>query len=185
MLKKFLILIILFLSFFLVSCWKKKNKEVFDVKFWNYVLQLDKDFYLVNIKNTYKDINIIYAYKWKPSNKHNNFAPSLLIWEYTKYYSKNSDKFFTTMIDKLNKFIVWTTIIDKWEFKVWKNKAYYIKYKVDDNIFWEKWQNIYYWLQVYIIDNMDKKIYIISYVTLEKDKIDNIFNNIKNLKVND
>ena len=92
--------------------------------------------------------------------------------------------FFSSILDKIKKDIAWINILDNWNFKLDNTTIYYVKYKVDDNLFDDSKENIYYGFQVYILDKLDKKIYIVSYISLEENYLNDIFDYIKNLKIN-
>jgi len=181
MLKKILIYVLLFFSIFLASCGSNKQvDDKIDVKFWNYVLEIPHNYLLSTAKVEEKDIDVLYAYKAKTKN----FYSSLFIGKYNWPYPKDEKVFFDSILDKLRKNLIWVEILDTGDFKVDENKLYYVKYKVNDNLFWWKDENVYYWFQSYILDKQDKIVYIISYLSLEEDELNNIFDSVKNLKVN-
>jgi len=185
MARKFLSFFLVLFSFVLVSCGvsKQVDENTLSVKFWDYVLNLDKKFYVGSVKNLdSKDIKVLYVYKKKWAK--NNFSDSLIIWTYVWKYPADKKEFFSIILDKLKREIAWVSILDSWEKKIWDSILYYVKYKVNDNIFGWDSENIYYGLQAYLLDDKNKTVYVISYLSLEEDSINDIFSKIENLEIN-
>jgi len=182
MYKKLFSFFLIFFSFFLISCWWNEDvSNNLNIKIWNYSLILDNDFFVANSNLDSNDIDILYSYRKRWNN---NFSDSLIIWEYKWKYPKDEKEFFSIMLDKIKREIAWVSIISNWKVDINWDSLYYIKYKVNDNIFWWDNENIYYWLQAYLFDKNDKIVYIISYLSLEEDAVNDIFDSIKNLEVN-
>jgi len=178
--KKISLLILLFLSLFLVSCWKKQKQDNAVVKFSNYTMDLPKDFMIY--PSTKKDLNlkkftVLSSYRYKKVSKW--FAPSLIILRYDWKFPKDKKEFFSLLIDKFKREIVWSEILENGNLDIdWKT-AYYFKYKVSDNMFDDTSLNTYYGIQFYLFDNPN--IYLISYVGIEENSLNDIFGLLKNL----
>ena len=131
---------------------------------------------------TKKDLNlkkftVLSSYRYKKVNKW--FSPSLIILRYDGDYPADKKEFFSVIVDKFKREIVWSTILENGQMDIaWKN-VYYFKYKVSDNMFDDASLNTYYWLQFYIFDKPN--VYVISYVWLEQSKLNDIFEIVKNL----
>jgi len=183
MVKRITIIILILLSSFLSSCGNSSDwNNSISIKFWNYIFSIPNDYHLSVVDNKYNDYNLLYSYRKNKSVE--SFASSLIIASYLKSFPKDKNEFFSIMLDKLKKWITWLSITDKWHFSKTDSDIYYTIYKVNENLFeWDN-RNIYYWIQVYLLDQKNKKVYLISYISLEEDEVNNIFDNIQNLEVN-
>jgi len=145
-------------------------------------MTINKNYEITNIKpNKYiKNASILLEYKLE---NYDDLSPSLVIYKYKWEYPKNIDKFFNIILDKFQKNVVWSNIIDNESLSINNNKIWYFTYSISNNIFAKNKKTDYFWLQAYVFGK-NKKIYIISYIWKSKNKLDNVVDAIKNLKTN-
>lgn len=172
-------IIIFSILFFLTWCWTTNKVDTQNIKLWNIQFNINKKFILTDIeKNNDNKINILYSYKLD-NNK--DFSPSIIIWEYKWDYPKDKKEFINIIVDKIQKNIAGSNIININEFEKWDIIIKSVEYKVNDNLFDEKKWNIYYAVQYYIFNK--KNIYIISYISKNKDSLNTFKKNVENLQL--
>lgn len=176
--------ILLLISLILLSwCWatSKENKTQ-NVSFWNFSITIDNNYKITNIKPNPKirNANVLLEYKL---DNYNNLSPSLIIYKYIWEYPANIRKFSDIILDKFQKNVIWSNIINNETLDIDTNKVFYFTYSISNNIFSKDNKTDYFWLQAYIFSK-NKKIYIISYISKTKKQLDNMISNIKNLKYN-
>jgi len=176
--------IILISSLILLSwCWStSKETKTQNISFGSFNVTIDKNYEITNIKpNKYiKNTDVLLEYKLK---NYDNLSPSLVIYKYKWEYPKNIDKFFNIILDKFQKNIAWSNIINSELSDANNSKLSYFTYSISNNLFSEENKTDYFWLQAYIFGE-NKKIYIISYIWKNKDQLGNIVDAIKNFKTN-
>ena len=176
--------IILISSLILLSwCWNASEKaKTQNISFWNFNMTIDNNYKITDIKpnKIIKNTNILLEYK---SNTYDNLTPSLVIYKYKWEYPNNINKFSNIILDKFYKNVMWSNIINNEILDIDNNKLLYFTYSISNNIFSQENKVDYFWLQAYIFGK-NKKMYIISYVWKDKEQLDKITDNIKNLKYN-
>jgi len=171
-------IIVFSILFFLTWCWTTNKVDTQNIKLWNIQFNINKNFLLTDIKNNDDKINILYSYKLYNNKR---FSISIIIWKYKWNYPKDKNEFINIIVDKIQKNVAGSNIININEFKKWNIIIKSIAYKVSDNLFDEKKWNIYYAIQYYIFSK--NNIYVISYISWNKDSLDKFKKNIENLQL--
>ncbi len=176
--------IILLSSLILLSwCWStSKETKSQDVNFWNFNIMISSDYRITNIKPNQKIKNTDILLEYKLAN-YNSLSPSLVIYKYNWEYPNNINKFTSIILEKFQKNVIWSKILDNEIAKIDNNQMVYFTYSISNNIFSKDSKTDYFWLQAYLFGR-DKQIYIISYIWKTKEQLDNIISDIKNLKYN-
>ena len=176
--KKLALIIMLFLSVFLYGCWEKKENNLQTIKFWEFQLDIPKNYMLVNTEKKYSwKYTILYEYK---ESSFSGFSDSIIIAEY-KWKINDQKKFFSIIKDKFLRKVPWWKIIKAWNFSISSYKTYWFKYAISNNLFKEK-ENNYYGLQAYIFISKNK-VYVINYLSTKEEKVDNFLKLIKQIKL--
>ncbi len=176
--------ILLLISLILLSwCWATSQKnKMQDVSFWNFNITIDNNYKITNIKSNPKirNANILLEYKL---DNYNNLSPSLIIYKYIWEYPANIRKFSDIILDKFQKNVIWSKIMNSKIININKSKVFYLLYSISNNIFSKNDKTDYFWLQAYVFGE-NRKMYIISYISKSKKQLDDMLNSIKNLKYN-
>jgi len=177
--KKFLVLLFSILLL-LTGCGNNKNNDILKIKFWNFVLSVNDYFVIVNWQNFVldKDFNVLYEYKEKDC--YDKFATSFVIAEYIWRKPTDKRKFFNILVDKFQKDVPWSKIVDIDNFKTKWNDIYYFVYNVNNDIFWNIQDN-YYGLQSYLFW-LNEEIYVISYITKDDKLLSKFIDNLRNIE---
>jgi len=176
--KKLALIILFSLSLFLYWCWEKKENNLQTIKFWEFQLDIPKDYVLVKTEKKYSwKFTILYEYK---ESNFSGFSDSIIIAEY-KWKINDYKKFFSIIKDKFLRKIPWGKVLKIWDFSVSSYKVYWFKYAISNNLFNEK-ENSYYGLQAYIFVSKNKA-YVINYLSIEEKNIDKFISLIKQIRL--
>lgn len=179
--KKFLIILISFIL--LTSCWKASSEDQI-VKFWNFDLSISSDFQAIeSVDALDADFDILYAYKLKYSAD-NDAKSSLILAKYKWESPKDKSEFFRIILNKFQREIAWTKILDVENFKKKDNIVHYFTYENYDNIFENDKQASpsHYGVQAYIFWN--NNTYAVSFISSKKSDLSEFMEDVKNLKIN-
>lgn len=178
--KRIVLFFMLFVSLFLASCGdKKEESKTQQIKISNLELTIPAGFVstLSGDKKLWQ-FKIIEEYK-NPS--FSGFSSSLIVWEYFWTYPSDFDKFFSVVEDKFLRKIPGSNLLKQWKFSIkWWVKISYFEYSVKNKLF-EDSKPDYYWIQAYILDN--KKVYVINYLSSNKDDISDILDSLKDMRL--
>lgn len=175
---------VLLISLVLLAWCGSTSKEIKtqNISFWNFNMQINNDYTITNIKPSQeiKNTTILLEYKEK---KYSDLSPSLVIYKYNWEYPNNINKFASIILEKFQKNVIWSKILDNEIIKIDNNQMFYFTYSISNNIFSKDSKTDYFWLQAYIFWQ-NKKMYIISFIWENKKQLDNMVADIKNLKYN-
>ena len=179
--KRFWLFVLLVGSLLLASCWGNSEEQKYQsVKFDSVVLNIPEDFVLVNIKDSQiNKFKILYEYK---KQSFSGFADSLIIGQYVGDYPADEKKFFSIVMDKFVRKVPWTKLLGNWKKTIGKwIELYWFKYAVSNNVFDDKKAD-YYGLQAYLFEKNKSEVYVINYLTANKDNLDKILDLIKSVE---
>ncbi len=169
------------LLFTLIGCsWDSEESRL--ISFWPFSFDISNNFTTVDQTFSIKDYQVLESYN-KVKNAGSS-KESLIIFEYSSSYPNNEEKFFTIVSDKFKRQIPGANILEKAKFKKKQGNIYYFTYEVFDNLFADSDSNAdYYGVQAYLFDSK-KRLYTIAYTSQSKEALNNMLDNIKDLKVN-
>ena len=164
-------------SIFLYGCWEKKENNLQTIKFWEFQINIPKNYVLVKTEKKYSwKFTILYEYK---ESTFSDFSDSIIIAKY-KWRINDYKKFFLIIKDKFLRKVSWAKVVKSWDFSISSYKVYWFKYAISNDLFNEK-ENSYYGLQVYIFVSKNKA-YVINYLSTKKENVDKFLCLVKQIK---